>query len=242
MLNVILLPGLDGSGTLFSPFLEKVPEWANPIVIPYALDKVQDYDELTNFIFKSINQEQPYILVGESFSGPVALLVAAKSPKNLVGVVLCASFVTNPRPLLSSLFFPKLFRFFLSKTPPTWIIRSYLTGPDSSPELVKATISTIKSVSPDVLAARLAMVMSVDVSRSLENCSAPLLYICANQDKLVPSKALAFIQDTKPDISVSRIDGPHFIAQTQPGKVWQEISRFVEKISPKNKAHFNLFS
>jgi len=226
-MDIVLLPGLDGTGTLFVPFIRKSPAWANPVVISYDRDKIQDYEQLASTVSKSLNQEQPYILVGESFSGPVALLVAARAPKNLVGVVLCASFVINPRPLLSLLYFPALFQALFRAGVPAWSIRYFLTGRESSQELVKAVRSAIKSVSPDVLIARLNMVIETNVIEHLTNCTIPLLYISTTQDRLIPKKSLTVIRTVKPDVSVIPVDGPHFILQSNPVDVWEAISNFV---------------
>jgi len=204
-MNVVLLPGLDGTGTLFAPFVRNAPDWATPVAISYDRDKVQDYEKLAGNVYKEIDRGQPFILVGESFSGPVALLVATRLPENLVGVVLCASFAVNPRPLMSLLYSPALLRALSSARVPAWAIRRYLTGRTSSTELVKSVASVIRSVPPDVLAARLKMVIEVDVTRQLSACEVPLLYVLATQDRLVSKRALAVLKSIRTDISVASV-------------------------------------
>ena len=46
----------------------------------------------------AVPRGEPYAIVAESFSGPVAIAHAAARPDNLVAVVLAASFVANPLP------------------------------------------------------------------------------------------------------------------------------------------------
>jgi hypothetical protein len=39
---------------------------------------------------------EPFVLLAESFSTPVAIRVAAENPTNLKGLILCAGFATSP--------------------------------------------------------------------------------------------------------------------------------------------------
>lgn len=230
-MDVVLLPGLDGTGTLFSPFTRKSPEWANPVVISYDREQAQDYEQLANIVLKSIDQDSPYILVGESFSGPVAVLVAAKAPSNLIGVILCASFVVNPRPLMSLLFFPAIFRTMFSMGLPEWIIKFSLIGWEGSPELVKAVSSIIRSVSPEVLIARMRMVIEADVTIQLASCTIPLMCISSTNDRLVTRRSISTLRSIKPELSSVQLNGPHCILQSKPAEAWQVISNFVDKIT-----------
>jgi len=214
---------------MFAPFVERSPEWAQPIVISYDRNKAQSYEQLARHVLASINLQRAFLLVGESFSGPVALMVAARAPNNLVGVVLCASFAVNPRPLFSKLFFPALCRTLFHLGIPVWAIKHYLTGWAGSDDLVRAAASAVKSVSSRVLAARVGMVTRIDVTQELAECGAPLLYVAAKRDRLVSRRSVRIITDIKPDISVVEIDAPHFIAQSRPVEVWRAIDRLVEK-------------
>ncbi len=68
----------------------------------YPTDKKLDYDDLLNLVIKMLPKEEPFILLGESFSGPLAIRVAVTIPLGLKAVVLCASFVTYPQKLVST--------------------------------------------------------------------------------------------------------------------------------------------
>ncbi|MGQ0798894.1 MAG: serine aminopeptidase domain-containing protein [Pseudomarimonas sp.] len=41
-------------------------------------------------------RSEPYFLLGESFGGPLAIALAARQPRGLLGLVLCASFARYP--------------------------------------------------------------------------------------------------------------------------------------------------
>ena len=54
------------------------------------------YAELVELVQRRLQDEKEYVLVAESFSGPVAIEIAATLPANLKALVLCATFISNP--------------------------------------------------------------------------------------------------------------------------------------------------
>jgi len=226
MTDVYLLPGLDGTGTLFSPFINAAPEWANPIVVPYDNSVSRDYDELALGVSKLIDFDKSHILLGESFSGPVAILAATKSKQNLAGVVLCASFVKDPRPLISRFTPDFLLRFFVARFGRENGIRHFLALKDSPAELLKAAAAVIRSVPGKTLMSRLKLIQSVDVSQHLSDIDCPVLYLRATRDKVVPQAAADLIRRLKSDASLAEIDTSHFLLQTRPKEAWDAIGRF----------------
>lgn len=49
-MNLILLPGMDGTGLLFEPLLEALPGWLEPKVIAYPGHEPLGYAELLPLI------------------------------------------------------------------------------------------------------------------------------------------------------------------------------------------------
>src|SRR5262245_10326170 len=93
---IVLLPGMDGTGDLFAPLIAQLKGAPTPLVVSYPNAEPLGYSELTALARKALPRNQPYILLGESFSGPIAVQLAAERPHGLVGLVLCASFVSSP--------------------------------------------------------------------------------------------------------------------------------------------------
>ena len=93
---LLLLPGLDGSGVMFRPLLSHLPKEIRPIVVSYPPGEMLSYDELLPRVLAAIPDDLPFVLLGESFSGPLAIMAAAKCPPGLIGMILCATFVRNP--------------------------------------------------------------------------------------------------------------------------------------------------
>lgn len=90
-LILVLLPGLDGTGILFEPVLRELPPEIVPHVVPLPNRFPMDYDALASFVASRLPGTGRYILLGESFSGPLSLMIAAARPAGLQGVILCAA-------------------------------------------------------------------------------------------------------------------------------------------------------
>jgi pimeloyl-[acyl-carrier protein] methyl ester esterase len=125
--TVILLPGMDGTGELFAPFLAAAKGDFKTVVVKYPTTKPLAYAELTSLVESQLPTGEPFVLLAESFSGPIAVSVARRKPNGLTGLVLCAAFVRNPRPSLSY-FIPLLGLISLRTIPLAFSVLSFLVG------------------------------------------------------------------------------------------------------------------
>ncbi len=78
----VLLPGFDGIGWLFEPLVGVLPSYLKPLVIAYPVDKSLGYIELLLHARGKIPTEEPFVLLAESFSGALAVRLAATNPSN----------------------------------------------------------------------------------------------------------------------------------------------------------------
>jgi pimeloyl-ACP methyl ester carboxylesterase len=92
---------MDGTGELFAGFLQAMGDTPT-LVVAYPPGQVLDYEGATNFARARLPLQQPFVLLGESFSGPVAIALAAARPPGLLGLILCCSFARNPAPVFSA--------------------------------------------------------------------------------------------------------------------------------------------
>ncbi len=76
-----LLPGMDGTGTMFSILSRVLPPRFEPRVIDYPARETLSYDALLARIEARLPTDQPYAVVAESFSEPLAIRLAAAKPK-----------------------------------------------------------------------------------------------------------------------------------------------------------------
>ncbi len=226
--TLVLLPGLDGSGDFFDALCRQLPSQWQTHVVPYPGDRPLSYSELAEFVLATLPCNGPFLLVAESFSGPVAIQVAATHPAGLIGVVLCATFARNPRPILRSLH--GLTRWAPVSAAPMGLLSRWLLGVEADASWAARIRQAIDKCSVAVLRARVREVLSVDVLNLLANIRVPVLYLQASRDGVVPAAALIEIQRVLPGIQVAKIEGPHFLLQARPLPCAEQISMFVERL------------
>jgi pimeloyl-[acyl-carrier protein] methyl ester esterase len=226
-LATILLPGLDGTGRLFRPFLDVLPPTLRPKVISYPEDAVRPPAELLRLIEASLPPDGPFAVIAESFSGPLALKIATAHPRQLIAVVLVGAFVRNPVRFLPAwlrfLIGPYLFRY----PPPRFLVRRFLVGPQASPALVREVVDTLRLVAPAVMAARVADTLSLAAADDFVRCPAPLLYIEGTQDRLIDRATAAQLRSLRPDLECASIEAPHLILQRCPAEATAVIEPFL---------------
>jgi len=209
---------MDGTGILFEPLLRALPETIRPIVVSYPPDLPLGYDDLLPIVLDALPRD-PFVLVGESFSGPLALRAAAARPAGLVGVVLVATFVTSP--------IPRFVRPFL--VAPLFDLAPYrleltlLAGLDASPELARLLRKARAKVPGAVLAERVRAILDVDATDALRECAAPILYLRGTRDRLVGRSSLRAIRRARLDVESVSLDAPHLLLQTRPREASEAI-------------------
>jgi pimeloyl-[acyl-carrier protein] methyl ester esterase len=227
--NLVLLPGMDGTGDLFDDFIAALPSAVKVIVGRYSRSEFLDYPELLAVVGK-ILPDEPFVLVAESFSTPLAVMLASRSPKFLAGVILCAGFVVSPlgapSMIAKALARPAVYRL----PPPDVILKRFLLTAEASQVKTRKLKNTIRGVSPEVLARRAQMILSCDVRPELARLTVPLLYLQGSRDAIVGRKSFQEIRKIKPDAEVAVIEGPHLILQCKPRAAAAEIMRFVGEL------------
>ena len=212
-----MLPGMDGTGELFAPFIAALGGEFDVRVVRYPGDHCGGYEQLEALARAAIPSDRPYVLLGESFSGPIAISIAASAPGRLQGLVLCCTFARSPRPGLAVL--KGLFGVIpLKALPASWLVDTRMRAP------FKAALRLVSSAA---LKARMRAVLAVDVSDRLEKCAVPILYLRATRDWLVPRAAATLVAQLKPATAVTEFDAPHFLLQTVPEQAAREVAAFV---------------
>ena len=155
MTALVVLPGLDGTATMLSVFADAArPHLSEVKVVAYPRDRVLGYRALEEFVRAELPTDGAFVLVGESFSGPIALSIAANPPSGLVGLVLSTTFSKAPIPLLAPL--ATLTAFAPVRRLPASLLSWLLLGRWATPELQASLQAALASVSPSVLRSRAA--------------------------------------------------------------------------------------
>lgn len=152
---LVLMPGLDGTGEQFAPLLGELPDSLVPLVVRYPRDQALDYDALLPLVVAQLPTDSPFVLLGESFSGLLAIRIAAQAPRGLRVLVLVATFHRRPvapwLALAGQLARAPMF----SRPLPAFVLRQTLAGSDAPSAFVRAFQASSASVRSDVLALRI---------------------------------------------------------------------------------------
>jgi pimeloyl-ACP methyl ester carboxylesterase len=222
---VVLLPGLDGTGKLFAEFVQVLGSAVESQIVAYPKDEPLGYRELEVLARAALPRDRPFVVLGESFSGPIAIRIAAQPPAALVGVILCGTFARNPYPLFG--WAGPLAAWFPLKSLPQWVRAPMMWGsmsPDRAPEQLARAIA---DVSDAVIRHRIAALLAVDESAALARIQVPTLVLQADHDLVIPDSATRWILETAPRAQLVRIDGPHLLLQTRPVECAAAVTEFV---------------
>jgi pimeloyl-ACP methyl ester carboxylesterase len=225
MTTLVLLPGMDGTGDLFGPFVDTVG--VRTQVVRYPTSGALGYEELEHLVTSQLPTDEPYVLLGESFSGPIAISIAARQPPLLRGLILCCSFAKNPRPALSPL---RSLVKWLPDRPPLAPLEWFLAGRFASPQVREALARALAQVSPAALRARMTAVIAVDVVPVLSSISVPILYLRALEDRVVPFSASEIILGKVPSVKRLDLAAPHFLLQTVPKEAGSAVHQFMREV------------
>jgi pimeloyl-ACP methyl ester carboxylesterase len=211
---------------MFEPFLAALGDFETRVVrYPAAL---VSYPACVHFARTQLPTDRPFLLLGESFSGPVALALAAEQPEGLVALVLCGTFARNPRPGLA--WTEPLLRLLPARRLPLALIRFLLLGRWATAPLLDLVRAMLPEVPAPTLKGRLLAVLAVDQTPLLERIQVPTLALVAAQDRLVPPAATRWLRAHLPNLDIGRLQGPHWLLQTRPDAAAQALRDFLARL------------
>lgn len=226
---LVLLPGLDGTGVLFDDFVANLPPDLQPIVVRYPTDKPLGYAQLEEIVRASIPTNSRFVLLGESFSGPLAISIAASKPAGLIGLVLSCTFARYPR---------NLFRRghwlapYLPVAGMAVIAARRLVSPGRVDPAVAGKLNAARErVAKRVFRARIGALLRVDVTACLSVINVPILDLRAMKDGIVPNRAGDEIRKRGREVRAIDMEGPHFLLQAKPSQAAEVIHKFVSDIA-----------
>jgi pimeloyl-[acyl-carrier protein] methyl ester esterase len=227
-LLLVLLPGLEGTGRLFARFLTEAPAGLEPKVIPYPPDRFLGYAALEELVRRELPSGRPFVLLGESFGGPLALRIAASAPPGLRAVIMASSFHTRPaagwlrrlRPLAPAFFNLPL---------PAHAVRLLLGGADAPSEVVSDVQAAVSLVKGRVMAARAREALAVDGTDALRTLRVPLLFLGGTDDRLLRTGLPIEVRLLRPDAEIRMLPAPHLLLQRRPREAGHEIEGFLRR-------------
>lgn len=221
---LLLLPGLDGTGTLFARFRSRLRTAAPVEVMAYPPEPRATLEDLAGLVEARIGARGA-TLIAESFSGPVALRVAARKQVALERLALVASFAAPPRswPLALARLLP--LAGLAALPPPRALIAATMLNGGDDPGLLAEVMAVVRAIPPAVMAARLRLLAGLR-TRDLR-CKVPVLAIQARRDRIVPARALEALRRACPLIEERILDGPHLLLQAEPRSCLELLGPFI---------------
>ncbi len=193
-LQLIYLPGMDGTGQLFyrqAALLKdffvircmRFNAWADP--------RQETWENLAELVRSKLDPERPTVFCGESFGACVALQVAVRNSSRCAGLILvnpASSFRRGPWWLGAGSrllpWVPDLFYRALSDRSLTMLAELDQIAPSDRQNLADA----VRSVPPEVTHRRLMMLSQFNPEYlPLERLKFPVLLVAGAQDRLLPS-------------------------------------------------------
>jgi pimeloyl-ACP methyl ester carboxylesterase len=223
-LIVCLLPGLDGTGRLYRGLVTELSGDFDVRILDYPVDEFDGYEGLAEILALRLPRDRPFLIVAESFAGPLAVLLSATRPPGLQGLVIAASFLRKP--VARASFLSKVLRLLPASVPPPLpVLEAVLMGGWKDLEVRRELEASLRLVNPGVLKARLMATLQVDVREEFQRITAPVLYLRASRDRLLQSgveKDFAM-----PGVRRIDIEAPHFVFQAVVSQAAEAIRNFL---------------
>nr|WP_254919648.1 MULTISPECIES: alpha/beta hydrolase [unclassified Stenotrophomonas] len=171
----------------------------------------------------------PFILLAESFSGPLAVELATRHPSGLRGLVLAATFARRPVPL------PAASAALLSPAwplPPVALLARLLLGRWRTREHMSMLCEALAQIPATTLRQRAAATLRVDVRALLPGIEVPTLCLHACHDRLLWPPSVAELQALLPDARHVSLEGPHLLLQARADAAAAEVAAWMRTLSP----------
>jgi pimeloyl-[acyl-carrier protein] methyl ester esterase len=219
---IVILPGMDGTGELLRALADQLALHRPVQLLAYPSDQPLNYAQLTTYVAERA-PDRPFVILGESFSGPIAIEVAATDPR-VMGLVLASSFARHPLPARFAAFTRLLDLRWLPKR----IIATALMGSTATPELTARLHRVLAALPQEILQFRAREALRVDKRNRLREVTCPVLCLHGHFDYLVNRRQVNEIITAQPSCQVHWFDSSHMLLATHPEAAVKAINQFYE--------------
>lgn len=226
----MVLPGLDGASEPRRAFVERLQSSASTRLFELPPEAGADYDALEARVRAALPVGAAYVLVAESYSGPIAARIAASAPAGLAGVVFVASFIALPRPGLAWTAGP--LRALPPISPPSGLVARLLLGRWATPERAAVIAQVLARTPASLIKARLLAVLAADATQAAARIAVPVLALVAVEDLLIPADSSAQLLRSIPHAQRETVEGPHALTLAVPDAVALRVQAFTRALVP----------
>lgn len=221
----MMLPGMDGTGILFKTFIRQLPRDIDIKVVTYPQDTYLTYEQLAEHVRSIAPFSTPYVVIAESYSGPVASLLAVNPIGNLRAVIFVSSFVSLPWGRIGTWMAKILPTALFRLRPPAWALRWLLMDSATSAETIVEVQDTIARISPEVMVKRLRDALTADFSPMLRKSTVRTVCLVPESDRLIGARGYQSLVTAREDIEVVKIIGPHFLLQSSSERCFAALQK-----------------
>lgn len=216
---------MDGTGHLFEAFLKLIPVGNQTKIVAYPDQVYLPYEELEAIVAHELPVSGEYIIVAESFSGPIALRLASRAQGDLQAVVLVSSFAYRPLGWIGS-FLARLPLKIIFRLPLTdFALRTLLLGRSVSRYELSRVHKVIGQVRPEVLAGRLKEALTSEYGKHKVNAAVRVVAIFAEYDRILGRRSRQSVAEVCPTSEVVIVPAPHLALQVAPSAVLSALQK-----------------
>ncbi|MHC9509728.1 alpha/beta fold hydrolase [Kangiella sp. M94] len=221
-MKIILLPGVDGTGILFEPFVEIFIADVPVEVIPLTKDSDQSILNQVSIIEDAVGDEE-VVLIVESYSGLLAYELARRNKVSIKQIFFFGCFLQPPSLI------GKIGRFLpvrLLNIIPDKLLSHILFNRWSSPELIALFRKAVESVNFPNLKQRLKTIATHP--KPTQPIDIPCVYIQGTMDNLVSAYNVKAFEELCRNLQVEVVEATHMLLQTQPETMSQLIHKYLQ--------------
>ena len=221
-MKIILLPGVDGTGVLFEPFVNIFKADVPVEVVPLTKDSDQSILNQVSIIEDAVGDEE-VILIVESYSGLLAYELAKRNKIRIKQIFFFGCFLQPPS------FIGTIGRFLpvrLLNMLPDKLLSHFLFNRWSSPELTALFRKAIESVDFPNLKKRIKTIATYQ--KPSQVIDVPCVYVQATMDNLVSAYNVKAFEEVCSNLQVEFVEATHMLLQTQPQEMSQLIHKYLQ--------------
>ena len=213
---------MHGTTELMDDFQRAAPRDAHVELVALPA-QLSDYSELASALASTTRLTADSILIAESFSGPLAIMLAERI--GVAALILCNTFAKSP--YVSALALLPL-SLIARIPPPSLLTRYFVIGTGAPDSMVSQVKKVLEHVPAEVLASRTRSVLHVDVTHQLARVTSPILCLHGTRDHLVRRWSLkTIVRAATVPVTIAEIDAPHLLLKTSPREAWSAIETFL---------------
>jgi len=225
--EIVFMPGFDGVAELRADFVRELGAIAPARAIGYPNRPFESLTGYARFAASQVGPESRPVVIAESFSGLVAARWASQDP-HVAALVLCGAFARNPSPVSQfAASWPATAQFlganFMAPV-------GFFTPDPARRRWSQALMTAVSSLRKDVLAERMRIIATEDVSAELRALRIPVVIAQFQEDLVINARERATLESACLEPEIVKAGGPHYAIETRPVETAAALRPHLERL------------